>query len=125
MSHIGGKMCVMVSGLPTRGEGRLKHREQPQLLGSQKEHLQLNPEDAWYKTKAVEFHRVQICVDMFVFSSQYSDVATLKDLPKLTAGDLYYYPAFNSLRDGAKFSAELHRVLTRPTGFEAVVIFVC
>lgn len=121
MSHIGGKMVVCLSSLPSVGEAALKHREDPRKYGAQDEHHQLNPAEEWYKTKAVEFHRLQICVDLFLFSSQFTDVATLKELPKFTAGSLHYYPAFYAPRDGAKFDANLTRVLTRVTGWEAVM----
>jgi protein transport protein SEC24 len=121
MSHIGGKMCVFLSSLPSAGEGSLKQREDLRKLGGPDEHHQLNPADEWYKTKAVEFHRLQICVDLFLFGATYADVATLKELPKYTAGTLCYYPAYQAHRDGPKFDAELRRVLCRSTGFEAVM----
>jgi len=124
-SHIGGKMVVFLSNLPRVGEARLKHRENPRALGSDKEHVMLNPSEEWYKTKAIEFSRFQICVDLFLFSSQYTDVATLSCLPKYTAGTLQYYPAFHTSRDGVKFQAELKRCLLRPTGFEAVMRVRC
>ncbi len=60
-------------------------------------------------------------MDTFLFSSQYTDLATLAVLSKYTAGDTYYYPAFFGKRDGAKFESELTHCLTRPTGFEAVM----
>ena len=44
------------------------------------------------QTKAVEFSKLQICVDLFLFSAQYTDVATLVNLPKYTDGQLFYYP---------------------------------
>ncbi|CAN0562380.1 unnamed protein product, partial [Ectocarpus sp. 12 AP-2014] len=69
----------------------------------------------------VEFSKLQICVDLFLFSSGYTDVATLVNLPKFTAGQLFYYPAFNAQSEGVKFNAELTRVLTRATAFEAVM----
>lgn len=121
MGHIGGKLCVFLSSLPSKGEAMLKHRENPRDLGTDKEHHQLNPSDPWYKDKAIEFSKVQICVDLFLFSPQFTDVATLSCLPKYTAGSLQYYPSFHSLRDGDKFKAELTRTLLRPTGFEAVM----
>lgn len=43
------------------------------------------------QNKAVEFSKLQICVDLFLFSAQYTDVATLSNLPKFTAGQLFYY----------------------------------
>jgi hypothetical protein len=47
-----------------------------------REHGLLNAEEAWYRTKAIEFSRVQISVDMFLFSANYTDIATLSQLPK-------------------------------------------
>ncbi len=75
----------------------------------------------WYKNTAVEFSRLQICVDTFLFSGQYTDVATFSVLSKYTAGTTYYYPGFFGPRDGEKFEAELERSLTRASAFEAVM----
>lgn len=44
------------------------------------------------QNKAVEFSKLQICVDLFLFSAGYTDVASLVNLPKFTAGQLFYYP---------------------------------
>lgn len=70
-------MCVFQSSLPSMGAGRLKHRENPRIYGTDKEHTMFSPEEAFYKNKAVEFTKQQICVDLFLFSHQYTDVATL------------------------------------------------
>lgn len=121
MGHVGGKMVVLCASLPSTGEARLKHRENPRALGTDREHLLLKAEETWYQNKAVEFSKLQICVDLFLFSAQYTDVATLANLSKFSAGQLFYYPAFSSLRDGEKFNADLTRVLTRATAFEAVM----
>jgi protein transport protein SEC24 len=58
---------------------------------------------------------------MFLFSPQYSDVATLASLPKHTGGSLFHYPGFNMQRDGARFTKDLSHVLTRETAWEAVM----
>eukprot|EP00752_Nemacystus_decipiens_P003181 g2944.t1 len=121
MGHVGGKMAVLCASLPSTGEARLKHRENPRALGTDREHLLLKAEDNWYQNKAVEFSKLQICVDLFLFSAGYTDVATLVNLPKFTAGQLFYYPGFNAQQHGVKFNAELTRVLTRATAFEAVM----
>ena len=39
-------------------------------------------------------------MDTFLFSGQYTDLATLSVLSKYTSGSSYYYPAFLSQRDG-------------------------
>lgn len=121
MGHIGGKMVVFLSNLPSIGDARLKHRDNPRTLGTDKEQVQLVSQDDWYKDRAIEFSKLQICLDLFLFSSQYTDVATLSMLPKYTGGSMFYYPGFTSHRDGPKFKSELTRVLRRQTGFEAVM----
>merc|ERR1719409_2011395 len=126
MGHIGGKMCVFQSTLPSLGEGKLKHRENPRAYGSDAEHALFKPDDEkWYQTKAIEFSRLQICVELFLFSHQYCDVSTLSALPKYTAGQLYHYPAFAAASQGDKFEADLAHALTRPTAFEAVMRVRC
>lgn len=121
IQNIGGKMLLFQTALPSIGDGILKPRENPRLLGTEKEHLLLNPEALWYKDTAVEFSRLQICCDVFLFSNQYTDVATFAVLSKYTAGSTYYYPSFYAPRDGVKFESELSRCLTRATAFEAVM----
>ena len=121
ISHLGGKLCVFQSSLPSYGEGALKQRENPRMMGTDKEHTLINPENQWYKDNAIDFSRLQICVDMFLFSGQYTDVATLSVLPKMTGGSCYYYPAYHTVRDSQKFHKEVVHNLTRPTGFESVM----
>ena len=121
VTQVGGKICLFQTGLPNLGEGALKQRDNPRLLGTDKEHTLLNADDQWYKTNAVDFNRLQVCIELFLFSAQYTDVATMSILSKLTAGNTYYYPGFNAARDGNKFESELKHCLTRATAFEAVM----
>jgi len=51
---------------------------------------------------ALDYNKLQIAADVFLFSSGYTDVATMGVLPRYTGGTLYYYPAFNSMRDGVR-----------------------
>jgi protein transport protein SEC24 len=138
MGHVGGKLCVFQSQLPNCGEAPLKNRENPRAYGTDGERMLLlaeqskgkSPEQttaSWYETRAIEFSRLQIGVELFVAppSNAYVDLATLALLPKITAGQLYYYPQFSHKKDSAKLEAELTRALTRPTGFEAVMRVRC
>ncbi len=45
ISHLGGKMMLFQSTLPNLGEGALKPRENPRVLGTDKEHMMLNPDE--------------------------------------------------------------------------------
>jgi protein transport protein SEC24 len=121
IQHVGGKLLLFQSTLPSIGEGALKMRENPRLLGTDKEHTLLNAEDPWYKTNAIDFSRLQVCVDTFLFSAQYTDLATIATLSKYSGGSTYYYPGFYGPRDGYKFEKELSHNLTRATAFEAVM----
>ncbi|KAH8068880.1 hypothetical protein JL721_6453 [Aureococcus anophagefferens] len=76
-------------------------------------------------TAARGIQPAQICVELFVAAHTYADVATLGLLPKITAGQLYFYPGFKASHDGEKLATELARALTRPTGFEAVMRVRC
>lgn len=121
MQHIGGKMVVFQSTLPTVGLGKLKNRESAQAIGSEAECKLISCQDESYRKLGALCSRHQICVDMFVTAAQYADVATLGFLPKITGGSLHSYPGFQDTKDGIKFCHELLRCLSRETAFEAVM----
>jgi protein transport protein SEC24 len=125
MKQIGGKMCVFQSIMPNLGDGTLKPREQPGIMGTPNEVKLLRPEVTWYKDTAVEFSRQQISVDMFLFPYQYMDLAALGELPKYTAGTLHSYVSFDQQRDGQRFEEQLNKTLTQKTIFEAVMRIRC
>lgn len=75
----------------------------------------------WYKTNGIDFSRLQVAVDTFLFSSQYTDLVTISSLAKYTGGTCYYYPAFLGSRDGVKFEKDLQHNLVRATAFESVM----
>ncbi|CAE6421688.1 hypothetical protein ACGC1H_001843 [Rhizoctonia solani] len=120
---IGGKIVVMSSSLPTLGEGALKPREDPKLLGTARESTLLQPASAFYKSFSIDCSRANISVDMFLFSASYTDIASLSALPHYTSGQTYFYPAFNASRaeDAIKFAHEFSQVIGSPIGLEGLV----
>ncbi|EAT89902.2 hypothetical protein SNOG_03171 [Parastagonospora nodorum SN15] len=98
ISPLGGKLTVIGASLPNVGHAALTPREDKSLLGTGKETGLLQPANNWYKSFAVECSKNQVSVDMFLFSSQYQDVATLSNLPRFTAGQTYFYPGWNAAR---------------------------
>ncbi|GKY91729.1 hypothetical protein MPSEU_000144700 [Mayamaea pseudoterrestris] len=125
MKQVGGKMCVFQSLMPNLGDGALKPREQPGIMGTPAEIKLLKPEQTWFKDTAVEFSRQQISVDMFLFPYQYMDLASLGELPRYTSGNLYSYVSFNRAKDGKRFEDQLANTLTQHTAFEAVMRIRC
>jgi len=123
IGKIGGKIIALSASLPTLGTGALKPRDDPKLLGTSKESSLLQAASSFYKTFAIDCSKSQVSVDMFLFSSQYTDVATLSCLPRYTAGQTYLYPGFNASRgeEAIKFATEFGKVLASPIGLEAVI----
>jgi len=126
--HIGGKVVVVQAALPTVGTGRLKARELPRMLGSEREKELVSPDvtaDAgYYKGRAADFSKQQLSVDFFLFNPNYADVATLGSLSRYTSGQVYWYSSGGSYSpeaDGARFQKDLINDLTRTTAFEAVM----
>ncbi|GAA5989420.1 hypothetical protein JCM10908_000466 [Rhodotorula pacifica] len=123
ISHVGGKVIALSATLPNLGPGALKNREDSKVLGTTKESALLQAQTSWYKTFAIECSRSQVSVDMWLFSSAYTDVATLSGLPRYTGGQTYYYPSFNAARseDALKFAHEFGTVIADPICLEAVM----
>ena len=44
-----------------------------------------------YKNNAIDFSRLQVCIETFLFSPQYTDLATISILSKLTGTLIYIY----------------------------------
>ncbi|KAJ1555526.1 COPII subunit [Cladochytrium tenue] len=119
----GGKIVVFQSTMPSVGDGALKPREDQSILGTPKEWSLLQPANGFYKGLAVDCSRSHICIDLFVTTSQYIDIATLNGCAKYTGGTLNYYPGFHAGRatDASRFATELARHLSHRPGLEAVL----
>ncbi|TVY58707.1 Protein transport protein SEC24 [Lachnellula cervina] len=123
ISPLGGKIVVITASLPNVGYGKLEMREDKKLLGTSKESGLLQTANSFYKSFAVECSKNQVSIDMFLFSSQYQDVASLSNLPRYTGGQTYFYPGWNAGRseDAIKFATEFSDYLSSEIGLEAVL----
>lgn len=123
ISPLGGKIVVLSASLPNLGYGKLDMREDKKLLGTSKESGLLQTANSFYKSFAVECSKNQVSIDMFLFSSQYQDVASLSNLPRYTGGQTWFYPGWNAGRaeDAIKFASELSDYLSSEIGLEAVL----
>ncbi|KAK0724769.1 COPII component protein [Lasiosphaeris hirsuta] len=123
ISPLGGKIVVLSASLPNVGYGKLEMREDKKLLGTSKESGLLQTASGFYKSFAVECSKNQVSIDMFLFSSQYQDVASLSNLPRYTGGQTWFYPGWNAGRaeDAIKFASEFSDYLSSEIGLEAVL----
>ncbi|KAJ8269361.1 hypothetical protein COCON_G00119680 [Conger conger] len=128
MSPTGGRVSVFQTQLPTLGAGLLQSREDPNQRSSTKGVQHLGPATDFYKKLALDCSGQQIAVDLFLLSSQYSDLASLACMSKYSAGSIFYFPGFHLAHNQpqvAKFQKDLQRYLTRKIGFEAVMRIRC
>lgn len=124
VSHIGGKLIGFAATLPNIGEGKLTVRDEDAHSGKQKEsQMLLSAADKFYKSFAVECNSGQVTVDLFLTSSKYQDVATLSNLPRYTAGQTHFYPAWSAAtsEDVTKLSKEVSEQLSMEIALEAVL----
>lgn len=119
---VGGKLIAFQSVLPSAGNGKLKKRDDPKAVGTDKEKTLLVPQDPFYTTLAADCAKHNISIDLFLFTSgNYVDVATLSTLSRSTGGQVYFYYGFNPTRYGDKFQRDLYRCITRNTGYDALM----
>ncbi|XP_062173358.1 protein transport protein SEC24 C [Alnus glutinosa] len=125
----GGKVLVFQSVLPSIGLGSLSAREaegRTNISAGEKEaHKLLQPADKTLKTMAIEFAEFQVCVDVFITTQTYVDIASISVVPRTTGGQVYYYYPFSAVSDSAKLYNDLRWNVTRPQGFEAVMRVRC
>ncbi|XP_075400054.1 protein transport protein Sec24B isoform X2 [Tenrec ecaudatus] len=128
MSPTGGRVSVFQTQLPSMGAGLLQSREDPNQRSSTKVVHHLGPATDFYKKLALDCSGQQTAVDLFLLSSQYSDLASLACMSKYSAGCIYYYPSFHCTHNPSqaeKLQKDLKRYLTRKIGFEAVMRIRC
>lgn len=124
INSIGGKLICFSASLPNIGEGKLTVRDEGAHSGKPKEsQMLLTAADKFYKSFAVDCNGAQITVDLFLTSAKYQDVATLSNLPRFTAGQTHFYPAWSSAKseDVTKLSKEVSDHLSQEIALEAVL----
>ncbi|KAG9394694.1 COPII coat complex component Sec24, C (Sec24C) [Carpediemonas membranifera] len=119
IASTGGKVSAFAATLPTIGQGRLTDRARANKLDVESKGV-FTPAGEFYRALAIEATQTHTSVDLYCMASAYMDVATLSALPRLTGGDLSYYPGFRDARDGVKLSADLEAKLSSELGLEAV-----
>lgn len=125
----GGKLLVFQSVLPSVGMIALSARDAEgrdnTSAGEKEPHKPLQPADKTLKTMAIEFAECQVCVDVFITTQTYVDIASISVIPGTTGGQVYYYYPFSSISDPVKLYNDLRWNITRPQGFEAVMRVRC
>ncbi|KAM8924376.1 protein transport protein Sec24C isoform 2-T2 [Pelodytes ibericus] len=117
-----GKLFVFHTSLPiAEAPGKLKNRDDKKLVNTDKEKTLFQPQTNFYNTLAQECVAQGCCVDLFLFPSQFLDVATLGVVPYQTGGSVYKYAFFQVETDKERFLNDLRRDVQKEIGFDAVM----
>ncbi|MGH0139439.1 UNVERIFIED_CONTAM: hypothetical protein FKN15_070271 [Acipenser sinensis] len=79
------------------------------------------PQKGVYESLTKECVANSCCVDLFLFPSQFVDVATLGDIPMHTGGAIYKYSNFQIQSDGEHFLNDLRKDVEKKIGFDAIM----
>ncbi|XP_034532534.1 protein transport protein Sec24D isoform X2 [Notolabrus celidotus] len=117
-----GKLFIFQSSMPTaEAPGKLKNRDDKKLVNTEKEKTLFQPQKGVYEQLSKDCVAQGCCVDLFIFPSQYVDLATMGDVPSHTGGSVYKYNNFQVETDGEHFLRDLRKDVQKNIGFDAVM----
>ncbi|XP_038625074.1 protein transport protein Sec24D [Tachyglossus aculeatus] len=117
-----GKLFIFHSSLPTaEAPGKLKNRDDRKLLNTDKEKALFQPQTNVYEALAKDCVANGCCVDLFLFPSQFVDVASMGLVPLLTGGSLFKYNNFQVCADSQHFLNDLRNDIGKKIGFDAIM----
>ncbi|XP_012879187.1 PREDICTED: protein transport protein Sec24D [Dipodomys ordii] len=117
-----GKLFIFHSSLPTAdAPGKLKNRDDKKLVNTDKEKLLFQPQTNVYESLAKDCVSHGCSVALFLFPSQYVDVASLGVVPQLTGGTIYKYNHFQMHLDSQQFLKDLRNDIEKKIGFDAIM----
>ncbi|XP_014209166.1 protein transport protein Sec24D-like [Copidosoma floridanum] len=121
-SECAGKLLVFQSSLPSsEAPGKLKNRDDRNVLGTEKEKSVLAPQTNFYTTLGQECVTAGCSVDLFLFNNSYIDVATTGQVARVTGGEVYKYTYFQADIDGERLITDIINNISRPIAFDAVM----
>ena len=117
-----GRLFIFHSNLPNAvAPGQLKNRDDKKLLGTDKEKQVLSPQSEYYAGLGKKCVENGCCVDLFLMPNQFCDVATLADLTRKTAGQIYKYDFFMADSHGQRLCDDLRYAVEATVAFDAVM----
>lgn len=117
-----GKLFVFHSNLPTAlAPGQLKMRDDKKLLGTEKEKQILSPQTDYYANLGKKCVEAGCCVELFLMPNQYCDIATLSDMTRRSAGNIYKYDFFAADTHGQRLCDDLKYAIDSTIAFDAVM----
>ncbi|RCN32926.1 Sec23/Sec24 trunk domain protein [Ancylostoma caninum] len=116
-----GKLVIFSTSLPTyEAPGKLKARNERNLLGTDKEKTALTPQGEFYSKLGEQCVKAGVTVDLFLFPNSFVDVASIAQLSAVTGGNVYKYQYFVADKDAPRFLADLDHNISRQIAFDCM-----
>ncbi|CAL8275752.1 unnamed protein product [Boreogadus saida] len=112
-----GSSIIFHASIPTaEAPGKLKNRDDKKLVSTDKEKTLFHPVKGVYEQLSKDCVAQGCSVDLFLFPSQYLDIATMGDVPAHTGGAVYKWRP-----TGEHFLRDLRMDVEKPIGFDAIM----
>ncbi|CAL8323798.1 unnamed protein product [Boreogadus saida] len=112
-----GSSIIFHAAIPTaEAPGKLKNRDDKKLVSTDKEKTLFHPVKGVYEQLSKDCVAQGCSVDLFLFPSQYPDIATMGDVPAHTGGAVYKWRP-----TGEHFLRDLRMDVEKPIGFDAIM----
>ncbi|CAD6191879.1 unnamed protein product [Caenorhabditis auriculariae] len=117
-----GKLLLFTTSIPAfEAPGKLKSKNERNLLGTDKEKTALVPQDETYTKLGETCVKNGVTVDLFLFPNAFIDVATIGQLSAVTGGSVFKYQYFSGEKDGIRLLNELQQHVSKKIGFDCMV----
>ncbi|KAG5490535.1 hypothetical protein JKF63_00655 [Porcisia hertigi] len=114
----GGKILASITSIPSEGDGKLKHRFDPEKLSNQpKEYTMCAPANDWYKQRALACSNSAVSVDLFVGANNDVDLSTIAPLARFTSGSIHRATAVAM----SGIADQVHRTFLRFIAFDCTL----
>lgn len=121
-SECAGKLLVFHSSLPiAEAPGKLKNRDDRNVLGTDKEKTVLMPQCTTYNNLGQDCVQNGCAVDLFVFNNSYIDLASIGQISRLTGGEVYKYTYFQADLDGERVVRDVQKNVAATCAFDTVM----
>jgi protein transport protein SEC24 len=94
LSAKGGRILTFSTTISLTGAGKLKNRNDYKIYNTEKEKTLYEPQTPFYGDLGYKLLQQRIGLDLFVFNSDYYDLATVAPAATLTGGGVYYYALY-------------------------------
>ena len=89
--------------------------------GTENEKKVLSPQTDYYSNLGKKCVESGCCVDLFLMPNQYCDIATLSDMTRRSAGNIYKYDFFAADTHGQRLCEDLKFAIDSTVAFDAVM----